>query len=65
MKNAPLTLQKHDQRMKAFRFFHSEKTMRVTLKETGIARQELPVAEAGLNVYPGHLQRHHNLHNTE
>ena len=40
------SFQKHNQRMKAFRLAHSEnskKTMRVTLKETGLAGQELSV----------------------
>lgn len=35
------SFQKHNQRMKAFRLSHSKKTMRVTLNETGMARQEL------------------------
>ena len=37
------SFKKHNQRMRAFRFFHSEKTMktmRVTLKETDMARQD-------------------------
>ena len=37
------SFQKHNQCMKAFSLSHSKKTMRVTLKETGMTRQELSV----------------------
>ena len=35
------SFQEHNRRLKAFRLSHSKKTMRVTLNETGMARQEL------------------------